>query len=98
MVDVDSCTGCGTCLDVCQAGALSFDDKNDVATVNFGRCLGCGNCVTTCGPKAMSLVRRGKESIPPKNTEELTDIIMANKKGTLKKAKLAVRVMLKRRS
>lgn len=95
-VDAGSCTGCETCKEVCQADAVSFDDKLGVSSVNLDRCLGCGNCVTSCESGARSLVRKEKESIPPKTPEELYDVIMANKKGTLRKAILSIRLMLKK--
>jgi len=50
----------------------------------------------TCPSGARSLLKKEKETIPPVDSENLYNIIMANKKGKLGKMKLAVRLMLKR--
>jgi electron transport complex protein RnfB len=93
-VDPESCTGCETCVERCQVGAVAIDKSLGVATINLNRCLGCGNCVSSCPSGAMSLVKKDKEVTPPKNWENLFDIIMANKKGIFGKVKLATRLML----
>jgi electron transport complex protein RnfB len=95
-VDLESCTGCETCVKTCQVNAVSLDRNLRVSTVNLDRCLGCGNCVSSCPSEAISLFKKEKEVIPPENLHDLYDTIMANKKGTFGKAKLAARLMLKR--
>jgi len=52
--------------------------------------------VVACPSQAMSLLKKAKEAIPPGDSEELYDIIMANKKGRLGKIKLATRLLLKK--
>ena len=94
-VDAEDCTGCGTCLERCQTGAISINEKLNISRVNLNRCVGCGNCVTSCETGAMSLVKKERELVPPKTPEELFDIIMANKKGKIGKARLAAKLMLK---
>jgi ferredoxin len=42
-------------LDVCPTGAIVWDDKNAVATVNADGCIGCGLCVARCPYGAISL-------------------------------------------
>jgi ferredoxin len=54
-VDVERCTGCGTCADFCQFDALSMGDGT--AVVDAAACMGCGVCVSHCAPGAISLVR-----------------------------------------
>jgi hypothetical protein len=44
--------------------------------------------VPTCPKKAMSLLKKPAEVVPPKTREDLYDIIMANKKGKVGKLKL----------
>jgi ferredoxin len=45
-IDRDGCSGCGTCAERCQVGAISID--GDAAMVDRSRCIGCGLCVTGC--------------------------------------------------
>jgi len=51
-VDSDRCVGCGTCLDVCPACAISVED---IAEVDPKRCIGCGSCVEQCPSGAVAL-------------------------------------------
>lgn len=95
-VDPESCTGCETCVERCQINAVSIDENLGISTVNLDRCLGCGNCVSSCPSEAISLLKKEKELIPPENSEDLYDTIMANKKGTFGKIKLATRLILKK--
>jgi len=95
-VDPENCTGCETCVTRCQVNAVNIDESLNVSRVNLDRCIGCGNCITSCPSGALSLVKKEKETMPPVDTENLHDIIMANKKGKLDKMKLAARLMLKR--
>jgi ferredoxin len=97
VVDPDECIGCKTCIDTCQVDAVSFDNDQDISTVDLDRCIGCGNCISSCKANAMSLVNKEKELVPPKNNEELYEIIMANKKGKLGKAKIAAKLMFIKR-
>ena len=80
----------------CQVNAISINESLDVSQVNLDRCIGCGNCITSCPSEARSLVKKEKETIPPKDSENLYDIIMDNKKGKLGKIKLAAKLLLKK--
>jgi electron transport complex protein RnfB len=62
-VDVERCTGCETCLDHCQFGALSLTDGT--AHVDRWRCAGCGLCVLNCPDGVLSLSRRPADEIKP---------------------------------
>ena len=44
------CRACGTCVDVCEYGAIEITDKDgiSIASVNEALCKGCGTCVTSC--------------------------------------------------
>ena len=95
-VDTEACTGCGACVERCQVDALTVDDSGSAARVNLDRCIGCGNCVVACPTGAMSLVRKEKETVPPRDTEALHDEIMAHKKGTIGRMALVAKLMLKR--
>jgi len=62
--------------------AIQFDEKAQKATtINSMKCIGCGLCVSTCKPGSINLKKKEKEFIPPKDMDELYDVIMQNKKG-----------------
>jgi NAD-dependent dihydropyrimidine dehydrogenase PreA subunit len=45
-VDENLCTGCGTCVDGCNRGALSV--QNCTAVIDEALCTSCGRCVDLC--------------------------------------------------
>jgi ferredoxin len=64
-IDADLCSGCETCIDRCQFGALSIPE--DVTVVDTKRCIGCGVCAVTCPEGAIEIVRTeptGKSESP----------------------------------
>lgn len=46
----EDCVGCGACVQVCPAGALSLEDKEDkrILKINWDTCIFCGNCQANC--------------------------------------------------
>jgi Fe-S-cluster-containing hydrogenase component 2 len=76
--------------------AVAVNGKQGISEVDATRCIGCGNCVTACPSGAMRLAKREKETVPPETREKLYETIMARKKGTLGKMKLAAKLMLQR--
>jgi electron transport complex protein RnfB len=62
-VDAERCTGCETCLEHCQFGALSLADGT--VQVDRWRCVGCGLCVLNCPDGVLSLSRRPADEIKP---------------------------------
>ena len=52
-VDETACVLCAACVDSCQFGALSFNEKLEI-DVNL--CMGCGVCVNHCPNGALTLV------------------------------------------
>lgn len=84
VVDSQTCTGCGICVERCQVNAISLDNGLNISKVNLERCIGCGNCVVTCAPEAIRLVKK-EEQVPPVDTEALYDTIMAQKQASLAK-------------
>jgi NAD-dependent dihydropyrimidine dehydrogenase PreA subunit len=52
IINVDECTGCGSCADVCPESAITVED---VATVDADKCTECGTCVDECVNEAISL-------------------------------------------
>lgn len=69
-VNLDTCEGCGDCVDRCQMEALELGE-NTVA-LDLDRCIGCGLCVTTCRTESLSMVRKPESEQPevPKNMIE----------------------------
>jgi glycyl-radical enzyme activating protein len=51
------CIGCGACMPVCPAQALSADAAGK-AVVDRSRCTASGNCASVCDPRALELVGR----------------------------------------
>lgn len=51
------CTGCGTCLDACPAGAISLDDDERIAKIDLGLCSECLECLDVCPNDAIQLSR-----------------------------------------
>lgn len=54
-IDVDLCTGCGKCVNVCPYEALSLDEPEGTAKVVEVKCKGCGACSATCPVGAVQL-------------------------------------------
>jgi ferredoxin len=66
MVDVDACTACGACADICPTGAIA-QDGDQPAHVDAERCIGCGLCASACPVCAISLKEvRPADFIPKK--------------------------------
>jgi MinD superfamily P-loop ATPase len=55
-IDPTSCTGCGTCEEVCAYGAIHNDGGR--FTVDSGHCEGCKVCVAFCPEKAIDFPER----------------------------------------
>ncbi len=45
------CTWCGTCLEVCPAGAVTLGQQG--AKIQLDLCLGCGLCASNCASEAI---------------------------------------------
>jgi ferredoxin len=52
VVDADQCIGCGLCVQVCVAGAITI---NGAAKIDVGKCTACGQCVAECPRGAIAL-------------------------------------------
>ncbi|MFX1366744.1 MAG: DUF362 domain-containing protein [Promethearchaeota archaeon] len=82
-VDENLCIGCESCKERCNMDAIHME--NNIANVNKARCIGCGVCIPTCTSEAIKLLKKDKETIPPKNTTATYMAIM-NKKAELTRA------------
>jgi electron transport complex protein RnfB len=78
-IDPDLCSGCQTCIERCQLDALFM--TNGVAAINLDRCIGCGNCVVSCEAGAVRLKKKEKETVPPKDIDEMHNKILSQKLG-----------------
>jgi len=90
-----ACVQCGTCVSRCQVGAVTLAGRSGEAKINPSRCIGCGLCVSTCPSEAILLRKKESDPVPPANTEDLYDKVLANKKGALGQLKLVTKVALR---
>jgi len=58
-VDIEKCTGCGTCAEACPEAAISI--TGGTAKVDQERCTDCEACVEVCPNGAMLAVREPVE-------------------------------------
>ncbi|MEA1921970.1 MAG: 4Fe-4S binding protein [Pseudomonadota bacterium] len=94
VIDSDTCNGCGICEKRCQVGAVRVSEEKQLALIDLNRCIGCGVCVPACPANAISLQKKAAEVKPPQTREELYDIIMSHKKGTLGKLKVTGKLII----
>ena len=90
VLDSDSCSGCGKCMNICPVEAMSLVSANDplqpkrkIAQLDEMRCLGCGLCVRECEKtKSLRLEPRPQRVITPLNSAHRS-VIMALERGKL---------------
>lgn|GEM_PF-3027652 len=60
IVDKEKCTGCKSCLSVCQRGAIEI--KEDLkAEILMQKCNLCGECMKVCKKEAILLFKEVKK-------------------------------------
>ncbi len=53
----NKCTRCKKCLEVCNFGAISWDNKKNLPVFDKFLCEGCGSCELVCPANAIKLVK-----------------------------------------
>ena len=88
-IDIEPCTGCGRCVQVCPVEAMSLVSANDPhrpkrekAKLDTDTCLGCGLCVRACTVGALRLEPRPQRVITPLNSAHRV-VLMAIERGKL---------------
>jgi NAD-dependent dihydropyrimidine dehydrogenase PreA subunit len=54
-INLEKCTGCGTCVDVCPVGVYELQDGKSSA-VNANECIACRVCETECPENAIEII------------------------------------------
>lgn len=67
---------------------------NHYVEVQEERCIGCGVCIPVCKQKALKLVKKEKEKIPPMDEKEMYKRMMMERYGPLKTVGFAIRSKL----
>ncbi len=62
-VNLQKCTGCSVCTQVCAYHAVNMDPNTGKAVVDTGLCKGCGACVAGCRSDAITLKNMGNEQL-----------------------------------
>lgn len=74
--NLDECTGCGSCVDICPPRAVEIVD--DKAVVDNDWCIGCGVCIPKCPTDAIKIVLRKdlEGKIPEESFKALQEKIL----------------------
>jgi len=80
-IDPEKCAACGDCMEVCQMEALV--SVNNHTEVLRSHCIGCGVCVNVCSSEAITLMKKEKETIPPKDKDDLYNKMTMERYGVL---------------
>lgn len=56
-IDMDACTGCGTCYEVCPSECFGEPEGGKVHIIEENRedCVGCRACETQCPEEAITI-------------------------------------------
>jgi len=79
-IDLEKCTGCGKCVEVCKVGATKIVDGK--AVIDYSKCVMCGRCVAVCPEAAKYRAAEGfivfvggRGSWPPHEGSTLSDMV-----------------------
>ena len=89
VLDADTCTGCGKCVNICPVEALGLVSANHYAEPNRKKakldetvCLGCGLCARICPKESIQMQARPQRVITPLNSTHRV-VMMAIERGNL---------------
>ncbi|MFC2125027.1 4Fe-4S binding protein, partial [Bacteroidota bacterium] len=91
-IDPEKCELCDKCQERCPMDAI--DRVNGHMKTNLDRCVGCGACIPTCKGKAIDLIKKDRETVPPENQREMYKNIMVERFGLLKTLKFAAKAKM----
>jgi Pyruvate/2-oxoacid:ferredoxin oxidoreductase delta subunit len=80
-IDPENCAACGECMEVCQMEALV--SVNNHTEVLRSHCIGCGVCLNVCTSEAITLMKKEKQTIPPKDKDDLYNKMTMERYGIL---------------
>jgi len=91
-IDPESCTACGECMEICQMDALI--SVNNHTEVLRSHCIGCGICLNVCDYEAITLLKKEKETIPPKNQNDMYKRMVTERYGLFGSLRFMGKVLL----
>ena len=89
----ETCAGCARCKERCQMGAIRLEGTKAVA-IDPQKCIGCGVCVPTCTSNSLTLARKEREFVPPKDHEDLYNLIDLHRKSGVEKFSMMAKAMM----
>jgi NAD-dependent dihydropyrimidine dehydrogenase PreA subunit len=51
-IDIEKCTGCGNCVEMCPVKAIKIDDNKAIVSDD---CIECGVCINSCPVQAITI-------------------------------------------
>lgn len=54
-IDMDACTGCGTCYEVCAFDVYDEPEDGKAVIVEMDNCTGCLSCESQCPEEAIKV-------------------------------------------
>lgn len=94
-VSEEKCDGCEKCLERCQMDAISR--FNGFVQIDHNRCIGCGVCIPVCEKKALRLVKKKTEYIPPANKKDMYKKMLVERYGYSGLLKIGLQAMAGRK-
>ena len=79
-------------MEICQMDApVSVNNHTEILR---SHCIGCGNCLNVCDNEAITLVKKEKETIPPKDRDEMYRKMVQERYGVLGSLKFMGKAIL----
>ena len=79
-------------MEICQMDApVSVNNHMEILR---SHCIGCGNCLNVCGNEAITLVKKEKETVPPKNNGDMYRKMVLERFGPFGSLKLMGKAVL----